>query len=505
MNQLRNVSFTHLSGPWCLLFLLMLSASQAVFAQVPESDIYVLEGHRFEKSEVLLSGEATDEDGVAAVRIAVKDRASKRWLQRNGKWGKKRVWLRANLSIPDAPTTPWLFRQSLPTGKYSVTVRATSVSGVTQSIDRPTRKFRVAKDRRDLKARKRWLTIQFGRSAWGAAGGGACSPYTDRENGSVFLDEIASYLSERGYTAQGSVPFGHIDPDPTVRKCPWNGHVSASLNDLAALRNDHGWTFVADSIGPLPSNPSDRPGMSELSCDDQITSATASLAQLQKFGHVRGWGLLAAPAGGWTEGVRDRIASPFYAFSRLYGYNQRITLNTEEKARAGDWAYFRSVSGGLCNDPDADCYDHYVRGSYPKEFRYRPPEELLVSMVAEPGTWRGVQFYRLVRGAKLPDDYPGSADDPAGTGRESYWDCTSSDPNLHWTSRAELYCYEDFTDVIDRLNRDHPDVITTDTAHVATTWGIGNPNHRTRYPICRCQTDSDCDNGKTCQGGRCRN
>jgi hypothetical protein len=504
MNAKWNASGRGLIGQCCIVLVLMASASGASLADTPQSDIYVSNGQKFEKSEVLLSGEATADDGVASVRVAVKDRASKRWLQSDGSWGKKRFWHQADLSSPGAPTTPWLFRKSLRSGKYSVTARAKSVSGISQSTDRPTRKLQVVKDRPDLKASKRWLTIQFDRSAWGAAGGGRCSPYTDPVNGSVFLDEIASYLTERGYTAQGSVPFGHFDPDPAERKCPWPGHISASLNDLVELREDHGWTFVADSVGPLPSDSSLRPGMSDLTCDDQITAATASLAELQKFGHVRGWGLIGGPNAGWTTGIRDNIASRFYSFSRLYGNNLKKTQNTEQKALDGDWAYFRSVSGGLCNDPDAECYDHNVRGSAATPIRYRTPEELLPYMIAEPGTWRGVQFYRLVRGAQVPEGYPGTDEEPAGRTLHSYWDCTSNDPNRHWTSQAELYCFEDFADVVETLHRDYPDVITTDAAHVATTWGIDNPNHEARYPTCKCQDDSDCSQGRTCQGGRCK-
>jgi hypothetical protein len=503
MKAILNLSQKQPMIQWLAFGLLMAAISNAAFGNGPESDINVGSGHKFEKSEVLLSGSATDQDGIASVRVAVKDRATKRWLQRDGKWRAKRAWLRADLSIRDGATTPWLFRQSLPVGKYSVRARATNLSGVRQTENLPSRKVRVVKDRSKLKARNRWLTIQFGRSAWGAAGGGTCEPYTE----SVSLGDIATYLTEYGYTAQGSVPFGHIDTkEPDVRKCPWSGNVSASLNDLARLRDRHGWTFVADSIGPLPSNPSTRPGMTELTCDDQIASASASLAELQRHGHFRGWGLIAPPAGGVSTGIRDNVESRFYSFSRSYGYNYRITENTKAKALDGDWAYFKSVDGGLCNDELAPCYDHYVSGSYPRPFRYLTPDALLEYMVAERGEWRGVQFYRLVSGSRLPppDEYPGTAEEPAGTGNESYWDCTSGNSDLHWTSRAELYCFEDFADVIDRLSEEHRDVITTDTARIATTWGIGNPNHDTRYPICRCQTDSDCDTGRTCQGGRCR-
>ncbi|MEE4146156.1 MAG: hypothetical protein V2I26_15240 [Halieaceae bacterium] len=479
---------------------LAVRAGPGIVGQGPSSEIYVRDFQTFERSEFLLAGSAKDDFGIRAVTIAVQNRVNELWLQRDNTWGEAVVRHHADLSVPEAAVTRWIFRQSLPIGNYLVDAEATNVSGVKESAaDRMSRQLQVGQDRAVLDPGLRWLTLQFGRSQWGAAGGGTCSPYADPTNGSVFLDEVASFLTKRGYTAQASVPFGQLHPDPSVRKCPWPGVVSSSLDDLVMLRENHGWTFVADSIGPLPSNPSDRPGMSSLTCDDQLTAASASLAELLRFGHARGWGLFAAPIGSLDTGIRDNLASKFYAFSRIYGKSE----NTQANALTGDWAVFHTVDSGMCNDPTADCYDHYVPGNS-RTKRYQLPDELLGYMIANPGAWRGIQFYRLVRGANVPLGYPGTAESPVGESDQSYWDCTSPDPKLHWTSRVELYCYEDFVSIIDRLHTEHPDVITTDTAHVATTWGIDNPNHWTSYPICNCQTNADCATDQRCQGGQCQ-
>jgi hypothetical protein len=469
---------------WPLIALLAFPPSAMVtVSAAPLSDIYVRQNQSFEQSELMMAGSATDSKGIASVTVAVKDLKNSRWLQLNGSWGARVARHRVDLSVPGAPKTRWLFRRSLPTGNYLVNAQAINTSGIAQSPGGLVeRRFSVVRDRSNLNPNQRWLTVLFTRSIWGTAGagGGRCSPYTDPRNGSVFLDEIASFMTQRGYKAQGSVPFGQLDQNPAVRKCPWPGVVSASLNDLESLRNKHGWTFVADSIGPLPSSSSDRPAMTALTCKDQIRASAESLAELQKSGHVRGWGLI-APPNSLNTGIRDNITSRFYSYTRLYGYNLRKNLNTKEKALAKDWGYFRPVGGGFCNDPNAACYKHYVPGNSGGK-RYQLPDDLLAYAIATPGAWRGIQFYRLVRGANIPAKYPGTPGSPAGSIRETYWDCSSPDPKRHWTSRSEVYCFVDFQNLMNRLPRD---VITTDTAHVATTWGIGNPNQRTPYPQCK--------------------
>jgi hypothetical protein len=446
---------------------------------VPSSDIHVVDARIFEVSEALVTGVARDDDGVAAVSIAVQDRATGRWLQTDGSWGAVSVRHAADLGARHAIETTWLFRRGLPVGHYQIDAAATSIGGAGEPVaDRPVRTFEIVADRAALDPGSRWLTIHFGRVNWGVAGSGVCAPYADPVNGSVFLDEVANFLTDRGYNGEGSVPFGHLSADPSVRSCPNRTVVSASLNDLAMLRDDHGWTFVGDSIGPLPSNPLPRPNMDALTCPDQITNAAASLAELYRLGHVRSWGLYAGANEGMNATIRDAVASRLYTFTRRYSNRE----NTVARALAGDWAYFRSVIGGFCNDPNAACYDHSVVPA--PSGRYVTPDDLLASMIAAPGAWRGVQFYRFVRGANIPSGYPGTPTAPVGSTRETYWDCNGPDARLHWTSREEVYCFADFVNAMETLYADHPDVVSTDAAHVATSWGLGNANHRMPFPVC---------------------
>jgi hypothetical protein len=449
----------------------------------PSSDIYLDPGATLEFTEFLLGGAATDPGGIAAVTLAVQNRSTGLWLQPDGSWKSGAARLSTNLSTPGAQTTRWLFRKSLPIGQYLANAAATNTAGATQSTgSRINRQFAIVADRPALDSGSPWLTIHFGRSIWGVAGGGDCAPYADPVDGTVFLDEVAAFLFDHGYAGQGSVPFGQFDPDPSIRKCPWRGVMSASLNDLAMLRDVYGWTFVADSIGPLPSNPSDRPNIASLACSDQITTTAASLAELMRLGHHRAWGLFADPGNSVTDAIRDDISAHLYTFTRKYGSGVTQNEITSAKAEAGDWARFKSVNGGLCNDPAAACYDHVITAG--DDGHYELPSNLFPFMVATPGNWRGIQFYRFVRGVHLPDGYPGTAAAPAGSSRESYWDCTAADPSRHWTSRAEIYCYDDFVDLFERLSSEYPNAIATDAAHVASSWGIGNANHRTSFPSC---------------------
>lgn len=458
----------------------------ATSVAAPSSDVYLAGDASFELSEVMLAGSAADAGGISALTVAVQNRGNGLWLQANGSWAASAARLGANLSTPGATTTRWLFRKPLPVGSYAVNAAATSTSGATQDPgSRVTRQFAVVADRADLDPAAPWLTIHFGRTNWGVAGSGGatCATYDNPVNGTVFLDEVAAFLSDHDYRAEGSVPFGQFDPDPAVRKCPWRGVMSASLNDLGMLRDTYGWTFVADSIGPMPSDASDRPPIESLSCTDKITTASASLAELARFGHRRAWGLFADPGNSVSAPTLSDVTSRLYSFTRKYGSNLAQNQMTEAKALAGDWARFQSVVGGRCTDSAAPCFNHQVVGD-PGNTSYEHPDYLFPYMVATPGAWRGIQFYRFVRGANVPAGYPGSATAPVGSSRESYWDCTSPNPARHWTSRAEIYCYADFVHLVGRLYAEHPDVVTTDTAHLATTWGIGNPNHRTAWPAC---------------------
>ena len=85
-------------------------------------------GQVFTTSPVTLSGTATDNVGVAAVDVAIKDRSTGRWLRADGTWGAF-VWLRGRLGAPGATWTRWTFPFAAPTGLFAATVRARDAAG----------------------------------------------------------------------------------------------------------------------------------------------------------------------------------------------------------------------------------------------------------------------------------------------------------------------------------------------------------------------------------------
>ncbi len=76
-----------------------------------------------------LSGAATDNVGVTAVRVAIQDRVSGRWLRRDNTWGTIQQH-QAALASPGATSTAWTFAFTpAPGGSGRYTVRVTAVDG----------------------------------------------------------------------------------------------------------------------------------------------------------------------------------------------------------------------------------------------------------------------------------------------------------------------------------------------------------------------------------------
>ena len=90
--------------------------------------------HRHRPSiEVLhldLAGTATDDFGVAAVRVALEDQDTGRYVQPNGTMAAAFATLTATLASPDATSTTWTLPVDLPTkGEYAVTAFAFDTAG----------------------------------------------------------------------------------------------------------------------------------------------------------------------------------------------------------------------------------------------------------------------------------------------------------------------------------------------------------------------------------------
>ena len=60
----------------------------------------------FTTTTVTFSGTATDDVGIAAVHLAIRDRATSQWLRLDGTWGAQQWWA-TTLTRPRATWTRW--------------------------------------------------------------------------------------------------------------------------------------------------------------------------------------------------------------------------------------------------------------------------------------------------------------------------------------------------------------------------------------------------------------
>ncbi len=84
-------------------------------------------------SPLATSGTATDDHGVARVRLAVRNTVTKLWLQANGTWGANIQLFDATLGSPGATATTWARTFTLPAGSFALSVRAVDDAGVTET------------------------------------------------------------------------------------------------------------------------------------------------------------------------------------------------------------------------------------------------------------------------------------------------------------------------------------------------------------------------------------
>lgn len=272
-----------------------------------------------------------------------------------------------------------------------------------------------------------YLTIMIGRAEWTAAKG--CKPL----EGAVPLDRVADVLRQRDLTATaGVVPslVGDVE-----RTCDSGFALRSSWADMARLRDQYAWTFVPRSTGDLAS----------MSDERRMAETCGSAAALDARGHTGAWGLFAYANNAKDDTVQEQLVATCFAFGRSYGsgVTQRASLGPPW------WQSTRSVNGGRCADDSLPC----ATAKTSKDTKYEGPELLAGFMKAAPNTWRTVQLYRFVEGRSPPGDQS--------------WDCTGPDWRTHWTSRAELYCFNDFVAALDSVD---PGTTVVDPATVALAW-----------------------------------
>jgi hypothetical protein len=381
-----------------------------------------------------MAGTASAPAGVATVQVAIKDRTSGLWWRADGSWGAFQRHA-TTLAAPGASATAWTFPWTPPApGAYAVQLNVVDSTGRMDET-RAYHAFDVTGP-----PPPGHLSIVMARMMW--QGNENCQPVT----GYVPLDRVADELAARGLAATGAVVTARTDE--TTRRCQGTYEL-ASWQDLAELRDERGWTMV--STGAVHEN------MLTMTPDEQRAESCDTLATLEAHGHDRAWGLFGWPNNRYSTALQESLISTCFAFGRRYS----AAPNRQTEVGPPWFLNATPADGGNCVDTGAGCpaIDHTGDGIIDAADAYRTPEFLAEHLAPAPGEYRVVQYYRFVEGSRTTGDFR--------------WDCTSSDPDEHWTSRRELYCFDDFVAALDMIA---PGTVVTDPATVAEAWGRGNPN-----------------------------
>ncbi|WP_322936339.1 carboxypeptidase-like regulatory domain-containing protein [Nocardioides bizhenqiangii] len=106
--------------------------------EVPGGAITGVSGDR----RLKVSGWAYDDTAVAKVKVAIRNRATGRWLRLNGSWGRYQRHV-VRMTKPGEPRTGWWLTRRLPPGSYGISLVVVDDSGNRNVGPRPWRSIRV--------------------------------------------------------------------------------------------------------------------------------------------------------------------------------------------------------------------------------------------------------------------------------------------------------------------------------------------------------------------------
>lgn len=343
-----------------------------------------------------------------------------------------------------------------------------------------------------------FLTLNFGRTTWAEYMDNLCTKPIGGSLGAEYnLQQIADQMKTINSKYPSLFGVGNVIINRTLttgQECA-SGITYPNWSQLATLRSTDGWKYVSagtvyNNLLAYQSNPSQPIPDAAVSqnppippAPDMQTEICGSASTLAANGYAEGKGEFAYPNNQVSNGtlpdyLQINYTNTCFGWGRRYSpvqqvYDVQVPSGPPSKPKnnnppASPLWYSRTISinGGKCryeqsgipgvpNGSGITC----TGGPTTSAAAYQSVPELrnMVETMT-PGHWVQFQFYRLVWGSNL-----------SGGKR---WDCTSSDWEQHWTSEAELYCYNDFQNVISMI----PSGVTiADPLTVATAFGRTTP------------------------------
>ena len=294
-----------------------------------------------------------------------------------------------------------------------------------------------------------FVTLLFSRTEMSAAD----NCVEDDSNIATLDGTVAPYLQSLGMTGTGTLVTKKTGD--TTRNCThYNDDLTASWADATNLAQNFGWSFV--------SHTATYPTLAQI---QSFTPAEAkaqtcgSEATIAAHGLPGAAGMIAYP-GSYTKNpavvnLQAQYGSTCFDWGRQYDQAKHGVTMKSQATTPPYWQYTIAVVGGPCNVPTAPCYTVHVQNG-----RYTLPSTIIARIQAlKPGQWYTLQAYLLVTGKN-----------PKYAHNKMRWDCTSSDPALHWTNTTVRYCYSDYQQILQAIAAD-PSITVTDPLTVGRAWG----------------------------------
>jgi hypothetical protein len=259
--------------------------------------------------------------------------------------------------------------------------------------------------------------------------------------------EVAPYLNSLGMSGTGSLETGKIAEAADVcTHC--SSTMMASWNEATDLQTRYGWSFVSHTATyPLDYN---------LTPAQSDAETCGSANAIDAHGLHGAHGMIAYPGAlpPPTE-LQTNYGAKCFAWARGRG-NNGITSYSDASI-SPYWQHSTTVQGGACHVSTQPCYNvSMVSGSV----RYVLPSEFINDFQGlGPGQWFDLVQFVLVKGKS-----------PTYNKSKVTWDCTSSNPSLHWTNDNERYCYNDWQTIIQAIAAT-PNITVTDPLTVGIAFG----------------------------------